>query len=191
MHPWGRGMGKALTVKTLETIKPGAIRREIPDGYMRGLYFVVQLSGVMSWACRYRLGNRTRKYTIGSYPAVGLVGARKLARDALEKVAGGVDPYDIKKVARQPPDRDLVERVVATFIERHAEPNTRPATAAETERSLTNEVVGRWKGGRLSTITKADLHEMLDEIVDRGSPISANRLLATFRSAAAGLSSAG
>ncbi len=54
--PWGRDMGKALTVKTLETIKPGPIRREIPDGYVRGLYFVVQPSGVMSWACRYRLG---------------------------------------------------------------------------------------------------------------------------------------
>ncbi|WP_245501363.1 tyrosine-type recombinase/integrase [Lichenibacterium minor] len=179
--PWGRDMGKALTVKTLETIKPGPIRREVPDGYVRGLYFVVQPSGMMSWACRYRLGNRTRKYTIGSYPAVGLVGARKLARDALEKVAGGVDPYDVKKAARQPPDRDLVERVVSTFVERHAKPNTRPATAAETERSLTKEVVGRWKGRRLSTITKADVHEMLDEIVDRGSPISANRLLATFR----------
>ncbi len=174
-------MGKALTVKTLETIKPGPIRREVPDGYVRGLYFVIQPSGLMSWACRYRLGNRTRKYTIGSYPAVGLVSARKLARDALEKVAGGVDPYDIKKAARQPPDRDLVERVVDTFIERHAKPNTRPATAAETERSLKKEVVGRWKGRRLSTITKADVHEMLDEIVDRGSPILANRLLATFR----------
>lgn len=67
------------------------------------------------------------------------------------------------------------------FVERHAKPNTRPATAAETERSLKREVVGRWKGRRLSTITKADVHELLDEIVDRGSPIAANRLLATFR----------
>ena len=179
--PWGKDMGKALTVKTLETIRPGPARREVPDGLVRGLYFVIQPSGVMSWACRYRLGNRTRKYTIGSYPAVGLVGARKLARDALEKVAGGIDPYEIKKAARVPPDRDLVEKVVDLFIERHAKPNTRPATAAETERSLRREVVERWRGRRLSTIGRADVHEMLDEIVDRGSPIAANRLLATFR----------
>jgi len=179
--PWGRDMGKALTVRTLETLKPGPARKEVPDGYVRGLYIVVQPSGLMSWACRYRLGNRTRKYTIGSYPAVGLIGARKLARDALERVAGGVDPYEAKKADRKPPDRDLVEKVVDIFVERHARPNTRPATAAETERSLRREVVGRWKGRRLSTITKADVHDMLDEIVDRGSPIAANRLLATFR----------
>jgi len=174
-------MGKALTVRTLETLKPGPARKEVPDGYVRGLYIVIQTSGLMSWACRYRLGNRSRKYTIGSYPAIGLVEARKLAKDALVNVARNVDPYEAKRAARKPPDRDLVERVVDTFVERHARPNTRPATAAETERSLRREVVGRWKGRRLSTVTKADVHAMLDEIVDRGSPIAANRLLATFR----------
>ena len=132
-------------------------------------------------ACRYRHEGRTRKFTIGSYPALSLSAARDLAKDALVSVAKGIDPYEVKKAAKAPPDHDIVQKVVDTFIERHAKPNTRPATALETERSLKREVVDRWKNRRLSSITRADVLAMLDEIVDRGSPIAANRLLATFR----------
>ncbi len=178
--PWGWDMGKALTVRTLDTLKPGPMRREVPDGLVRGLYFVLQPSGAASWACRYRIGDRTRKYTIGSYPAVDLKAARDLAKEALVKVVGGVDPHEAKKALKVPPDRDLIERVVDQFVIRYAKPNTRATTAAETERSLKKEVVTRWKGRRLSKITRADVHDLLDTVVDRGSPVMANRLLATL-----------
>jgi integrase len=46
---------------------------------------------------------------------------------------------------------------------------------------LVNEVVGRWKGRRLSQITRAHVHEMLDAIIDRGAAIRANRVFAQFR----------
>ena len=180
VEPWGRDMGKALTVRTLETLKPGPTRQEVPDGLVRGLFFIVQPTGVTSWACRYRFQGRTRKFTIGSYPAIDLKSARDLAKDAMVSVARGVDPYETKKATKAPPDRDFVERVVDQFVERHAKPNTRPATAWETERSLKKEVVARWKGRLLSSITRADVHDLLDEVVDRGSPVMANRLLATL-----------
>jgi hypothetical protein len=50
------------------------------------LYLVIQPSGAKSWAYRYRLNGKTRKYTIGAFPKVDLVNARKLARDT-------PDPY--------------------------------------------------------------------------------------------------
>jgi site-specific recombinase XerC len=43
------------------------------------------------------------------------------------------------------------------------------------------EVVARWKGRRLSQITRAHVHQMLDEIVDRRAPIAANRRFAALR----------
>jgi integrase len=46
---------------------------------------------------------------------------------------------------------------------------------------LNREVVTRWSGRRLSQITRANVHEMLDEIVDRGAPIAANRRFAALR----------
>jgi hypothetical protein len=47
-------MAKELTTIALEKIKPGPTRREIPDGRIGDLYFIVQPSGKVSWALRYR-----------------------------------------------------------------------------------------------------------------------------------------
>jgi integrase len=178
-------MAKALTIRALETMKPSAARREIPDGYIAGLFFIVQPSGKASWAVRYRVARQTRKLTIGAYPGIDLKAARELARTALVKVAGGEDPAAEKiaarTAARRPADRDLVEKVVPNFIERYSKANTRESSWRETERILGKEIAGPWKGRRLSEITRGDVHELLDGIVDRGSPIAANRTLAALR----------
>ena len=65
-------MAKPLTAISVAKARAGAIRREIPDPGCRGLYLVVQPSGVKSWAARYRAYRRSVKLTLG--PA--LVGAR-------------------------------------------------------------------------------------------------------------------
>ncbi|MGO9721170.1 MAG: Arm DNA-binding domain-containing protein, partial [Methylocella sp.] len=68
-----------MTVKAIENIKPGAVRREIPDGEVPGLYLQVFPSGKASWAFRYRFGGRTRKLTVGPSPELSLKEARDLA----------------------------------------------------------------------------------------------------------------
>jgi hypothetical protein len=114
-----------------------------------------------------------------------IAAARKRAQEALGEVAGGKDPAAVKQASKAAADVerdtqvDLVERVVELFIERHAKPKTRDWR--ETERMLVNEVIGRWKGRHFSQITRAHVHEMLDEIIDRGAPVRANRVFAQFR----------
>jgi len=49
-------MANGLTTRTVESTKPDAVRKEIADGYLRGLYLIVQPSGAKSWAVRYRHG---------------------------------------------------------------------------------------------------------------------------------------
>jgi hypothetical protein len=85
-------MAKPLTVKAIENLKPGAVRREIPDGEARGLYLQIFPSGKASWAFRYRFGARTRKLTIGASPDISLKDARDLAREAHLRIARGEDP---------------------------------------------------------------------------------------------------
>jgi len=51
-------MAKHLTVKTLENLKPGIARREVPDSLVHGLYFILQPSGKASWAYRYKHGGK-------------------------------------------------------------------------------------------------------------------------------------
>jgi integrase len=160
-------------------------RKEIPDGKIGGLYLIHQPSGAKSWALRYRADGLPKKLTLGPYPAMDLATARKRALEALGDVAGGKDPAAVKRDARaaaraeREADLDLVERVVEQFIERYAKPNTRDWR--ETRRLLVNEVVSRYGARRLSQITRAHVHEMLDEIVDRGAPVGANRVFAQFR----------
>jgi integrase len=160
-------------------------RKEIPDGRVAGLYLILQPSGARSWAVRYRVTGQPKKLTLGPYPAIDLATARRRAQEAIGDVAGGKDPAAVKQAARaatkaeREADVDRIERVVALFVERHAKVKTRDWR--ETERMLVKEVVCRWKGRRLSQVTRAQVHDMLDGIIDRGAPIRANRVFAQFR----------
>jgi integrase len=177
-------MAKALTVKAIENFKPGAARREIPDGEVSGLYLTIFPSGKASWIFRYRFGGRTRKLTIGASPEIGLKDARDLARGAHLRVASGEDPAAEKRAARAaartPVDRDLVEKVAAQFLARHVK-NLAAPTRIEVGRIVAKEILPTFRGRRLSEIKRPDVIEWLDGIVDRPAPIAANRALSWLK----------
>src|SRR5277367_287321 len=180
-------MAKDLTVKAIENLKPGPARREVPDGHTRGLFYVLQPSGSGSWAYRYRFAGKPKKLTLGPYPALDLKSSRQMASEAAQTLARGDDPAAAKQVAKvtaraaAEPERDLIETVAISFVERYAKKQTREKTWRETERILAREIVEPWRGRRLSAIRRADVHDLLDKIVDRGSPILANRALVALR----------
>jgi hypothetical protein len=177
-------MAKELTTIAIEKIKPGARRKEIPDGRIGGLYFIVQPSGKLSWAFRYRAAGKPRKFTIGQYPSVSLKTARERAGEARDKVVEGKDPGAEKRAARAAamvPANDIVEAVVKQFVSHYAKRHLKASTAHDVERILVREVVAPWRGRRLSAVGRADIHELLDNIVARGSPVSANRALSWLR----------
>lgn len=169
-----------LTVKTVEAVRPGADRREVPDGLMPGLYLIVQPSGARSWAVRYRHQGIPRKHTLGRYPAVDLKAARTLAGKALRAVAEGRDPGR-EKIAARAAKADSVDRIVEEFLERHVRRSNRPRTAQETERLLRQHALPRWRGRVVREITRRDVLDVLDRVVDGGAPIAANRVLAAVR----------
>lgn len=177
-------MAKALTVKAIEALKPGAARREIPDGLLVGLYLVCQPSGALSWAVRYRVAGIPKKLTLGTYPAINLASARQLAGQALTAVAEGRDPSAEKKVARRTAreaPRDDVAAIVDLYLERYAKVNLRESSRREAERLLKKEVVGAWRGRSIKSIIRRDVIDLLDGIIDRGAAVTANRVLAAVR----------
>jgi integrase len=173
-------MAKALTNRSVEITKPATERREIPDGLLPGLYLVIQPSGARSWAVRYRHHGRTCKHTIGPYPAIDLATARKLASAALRAVAEGRDPGQEKRYARVS-KADSIEAIAAQFIERHCNRSNRPRTAEETKRLLDLHVLPRWRGRLAREITRRDVLDLLDSVIDNGKPIAANRTLSAVR----------
>jgi integrase len=177
-------LAKVLTQVALDALKPSDKRREIPDGKVSGLQFVLQPSGAASWAFRFRWASKTAKATFGSYPLLGLSAARDLGRKAAADLANGVDPRAKKQAAKaeaREPALDLIENVVETYVVRYARKQTRERSWRETKRHLEREVVEEWRGRRLSSIRRAEVHKLLDKIVDRGAPIVANRVLSAFR----------
>ena len=169
-----------FTDKTILNAKPTQARYELGDDEVRGLRIQICPSGYRSFVFRYHFGNRGRKLSIGRYPEIGLKDARNLARKAYLDVAQGVDPAAEKKAARikarTPADLDLIEKVVDQFLKRHV-PHLAPATQRQVTRIMVKEIVPAWRGRKLSSITKAEAHHLLDAISDRGSPVSANRTL--------------
>lgn len=173
---------KALTTKAIENLKPNPAKRlELPDPALTGLYLVVQPGGAKSWALRYRHAGKPKKLTLGRWPVMGLAEARQAATDAAQRVERGEDPAGEKaatKAARRDPafvDHSLFRHAVETFLRRHASRNRRADDVAAMFR---REVMEPWGDRKLQDITKRDCVHLLDAIVDRGSPITANRLRA-------------
>ena len=173
----------SLTQKQLDALKPSDKRREIADG--GGLYFIIQPSGARSWAVRYRHNGRLLKLTLGQFPRINLADARKQARKALAAVDSGRDPQAEKvaarRAARADDRQDRIETIVETFLQGHAKRKLRPNSQKEAERILKGRFVARWKGRRLSEISKRDIRGLLDEIIAEGHGVMANRALSWFR----------
>ena len=142
-------MAKALTAKALTAYKadPGK-RREIPDGVVTGLYFVIQPSGRQSWAVRYRAHGKPKKIVLGPYMGGDdlkragdeLKRIRGEAAEILDRARQGEDPSIERQIAKRASrdqseaDRLRFESVTRTFLARHAKPQNR--SWKETARTL-------------------------------------------------------
>lgn len=176
-------MAARLTDISIKNAKPGAARREIPDGGCKGLYLVVQPSGKKSWAVRYRHDGRPRKLTLDGFPP--LATARKLATEAIENPERdpAAEKKDTKAAAKVDAEKHTFPKVVETYLRHYAEGRAtrkkakpKPRTVAETKRTLDRLADDSvWGKKLMREITKNDVIELLDGIVDRGAPIMANR----------------
>jgi integrase len=175
-------MAKALTAKSIENIKSGATRREIPDGGCRGLYLIVQPTGGRAWAVRYRFEGKTRKLTLGG--GLTLAEAREKATAALRERERGNDPAALKfdaqakaRAASADRARDTVQRLAEIFINQYARRKTRKNSWRQTEHVFHNIVLPAWQGRTVHEIQRRDIRELVENVaVDR--PVMANRALA-------------
>jgi integrase len=175
-YPWNtREGGKkwhGLPVKSVESLRGSATRREIPDSLMQGLYLVVQPgTSHKSWAVRCRRNGRPAKITVGPYPRIGLVEARDSAARILRNVAEGRDPT--------PRAAGTVEDAVEQFLRTYAQPRYRPSTLRDCERAMASAVT-TWRGRQLESITKGDVRSLLADIAAPSASNQTYKLLRRF-----------
>jgi integrase len=161
---------RGLTVAAVERIKPPA-RGQVDhfDAGYPGLAVRVSYGGARTWVFFFRLhGGRVRRMTLGRWPGMGLAEARSAWQEARKLVGAGQDPARPK-----PRAGDLFENVMAEWLHRDQAGNR---TRAEVERVLRKDVLPAWEGRLLGNISRRDVRDLIDGVVDRGSPITARRV---------------
>jgi hypothetical protein len=157
-------LAKTLTQKRVEAMPHGDARREVPDGGQPGLYLVVQAapSSAKSWAVRYRHHGRPRKATLGAFPAVDLIQARKLAQAALRAASEGEDPAGDKVAKRT---ATTIDALWEEYRDGHMA-DRRDATAAAAATLFENDVLPKWGKRSAETIRRRDVMTLLDGMRD-------------------------
>ncbi len=169
-----------LTAKRIQFLKPSTKRYEVPAG--DGLYLLVRTSGTKSWCFRYRYRGRTRNVSFKEpWPVMSLALARAEAARMMEELKNNRDPAKMHEEEIEEQKPDTVKAVGEEWITRYVKPNTRTATAVEWERILRKEIIEPWKDKYVAEIGKPDILRLLDSIVDRGAPVSANRIFEVIR----------
>jgi integrase len=159
-------------------LRPGSTPIEVRDGLARGLILQVLPSGRKLWTVRYRYRGSQRRLVLGEYPTLSLAKARDAAEDARAKIRNGGDPVGERQAAREVPT-DNVDALVKEYVMKHVRVKMR--SRAEEERVLNVDVLPFWKDRSVRELTRRDVRALVAPIVDRGSPIMANRVLAVVR----------
>jgi integrase len=151
--------------------------------------------GRKGWVALYRFGGQLKRLTMqSSYPTTGLADARQWAREVFQTAHRGEDPSSAQRATTRPArGPDTVESVIAEFMRRHMADKARaPRYVVETQRNFDNHVLPHWRGRLIGSITRCDVIELLDQIVDSGNetarrqgrklggPVAANRVRAAI-----------
>lgn len=121
-----------------------------------------------------------RFVTLGTYPDISLEDARIEYNKKYEMVKGGGDPLESAQL--EAAERDAaptVKDLGDDYIKRHAMVNKK--SWKEDKRILEKEVYPAWGRRKAADITKGNIISLLDKVVDRGSPQTANNIFKIIR----------
>lgn len=187
-------MAKPLTAVAVSKARAKAERREIPDPGCRGLYLVVQPSGVKSWAARYRANRCSVKLTLGPVligaraeaadaPQLGapmsLAAARELCAKVLREAQAGRDPAAERRKQRKHRHAavsDTLERVCEEHVRRN--PHLRSIEQRRDDLVLFTPTLGAQP---ISEIRRGQFVRVADAIADERGPMRAGRALGSMR----------
>ncbi len=164
-------MANGFTDKGIKALKAAEKEYWLREG--QGFAIRVYPSGEKAWYYIYTFEGRKRFMKLGTYPDVSLLKAREKHGDAKKKFANGADPLAEQEQAKDERSKALtVSRLITEYIEKHAKPKKR--SWSEDERILNKDALVVWGKRKAVDITKRDVVLLLESIIERGSPGSAN-----------------
>jgi integrase len=178
----------------------GDTRTEHQDAHPTGLWGraygpsrQTQGQAVIKFVLPYRFGGKQRRLTLQpAFPALEYSTAVQLAHEALAQLAKGVDPGAERREqkqaqiaeAQQAENTVLIETAVPDFIERYMRRGGNrpkvPHYIRNVERQLERFAVAHWRGRSITSITKQDILDVLNEIMEEDHGTTANRVWAAL-----------
>lgn len=150
-----------LTDKQLRAAKANGKTQYLHDG--GGLYLRVTPAGYKTFILRVRRLSKYSWLALGPYPDMSLAEAREKAVEV--NTQGAPAQMTVAQAAEQ----------YMQYVKKHYK---RPDLI---EDRLTRDVIATIGAKKLHSVTKRDISEVLQAIVDRGSPVQANRTLADIK----------
>lgn len=171
-------MSVILTDIYIKNLAPKKKQYEVFDKKISNFAVRISPGGTKSFILLYRTGRRSRRFTLGSYPALGLADARVNAKRALLEIMSGIDPQSEKLAKRARHSATLFSSLAHEYIEAHAK---KTKSWPLTLRTLERDFIKQWGKLPVDQISKKQVHALLDELVARNGPTSANRAFAVVR----------
>ncbi len=166
---------KRLTDARIRSQKPKQERFEVWDTEP-GFGLRVAPTGRKSFVYLYRFEGKSRRMTLGVYPRMSLADAREAVAKAVKKLEKDIDPGAEKIAARKAlRDSESFAELAHVWIERYAKPKRK--TWKEAKRQLETDAIPAWGKRKAKSIKRRDVIELIDKIMDRGSPMMANSTL--------------
>ena len=169
---------KAFTNQYLKALAPKASRYEVQEP--GGLGLRITPHGNKIFFYRYIFFGRRRRMTLGDFTDVSLKEARDKQSDARKLLSKDIDPGERAIQERKRAiEAETVKELVVEYLERWAKVHKK--SWKEDERVLNKEVIPQWGNKKAISITRRDVIHLLDQIVARGAPGSANQAFEIIR----------
>lgn len=143
------------------------------DALLPGFGLRIYPSNRKAFVLSYRAQGRKRFMTLGTYGALTLDQARRLAHKKLAEVIDGSDPLAEKKKATQ---GATMKKLCADYLERHAKPHKKSWEADD--RRINRHVLPAMGIRQVIAITRADVASLHHELGKKATRHEANRVLA-------------
>ena len=156
-----------LTELAIRKAKPTGKRYDLFDASVRGLGLRVAMSGTKSWFMMRRFNGRMLRTTFGRYPELTLAIARLKAPSVLADMADGQTAGQRRT--------DLFSVVLDEWLKKDQAKNK---SVHQVRVAMYKHALPAFGPMPVASITKRDVNKLIDKIVDAGSPVAANRVLA-------------
>ena len=169
---------KTLTNQEIKSAKAKDKKRKLSDG--RGLFLEIRPNGSKYWKLKYRFDNKEYEYSIGVYPTITLVDARKKREELKSLIANGVNPNKAKResklqqIYRETKKENTFYHISQKWLD------TRIDKVSENYhiklgRALDNYIYPHIKDKPIEEITRLNIIEIFDTLKAKGIDETARR----------------